>query len=121
MESPAPFSRFPVVPVEKIKQVFYPYFRRWRDEFLDDLPPAIVSRDDVNYSRYKCRNNWFNAFQGMLCLTLSQVTDPLYTEIRDYLDHLKSEVDWDSMRTRGEIERANMILRKVAAYIENEM
>ena len=107
--------------VEDIKAKFLPHLKERLDGCIDDLPPALVEMGDPNYYHYKCRTNWFNSVKQFFIFCLSQIRDPLYSEVETYIHHLEQEVDWKAMRTRGDIDRANDILKKVITYIETEM
>ena len=110
-----------VAPVEDIKTIFLPELKKRLHDCIDDLPADWVQEDDPNFYRYKCRTNWFSPIKQFFVFSLSQIRDPLHSEVETYIYHLEHEVDWQAMRTREDIERANSILQKVITYIETEM
>lgn len=111
--------KYPDVPAEMVKETFLPMMIEWRDEYIDDLPDAILNPEDPVYKKFKCRNNWFTYFKGMLYIVVPYIDDPdLLREVEDYIFYLENEVDWYARRTKEDIDKANDILEKVIANME---
>jgi hypothetical protein len=119
MEREQTESRYPVIPVETIKRNLLPVFRMNRFFCIDEIPAERVREDDPNYHKYKCRTNWFNSSINGIDVCMGQITDPLFSELEADLQFFRTQVDWQAMRTREEIDRVNAMLEKVIAYFEN--
>lgn len=57
---------------EHLQENFLKAAERFRDEYIDDLPETLVTSNDPNYQRYKCRSNYFNNVCMFLGLVLKE-------------------------------------------------
>lgn len=121
MERDPSQSKYPVIPVETIRKVLLPVFRANRYLCIDVIPPERVREDDPNYHKYKCRTNWFNSSLNGIDACMGQIVDPLFSELDGEIQYFCTRVDWQAMRTRGEIDRMNAMLEKVIAYFDGDV
>ncbi len=118
MDKEPSLAKYPLIPVETIRQVLLPVFRANRYLCIDDIPAERVRQDDPNYNRYKCRESWFNSSLNGIDACMGQITDPLFSELEEGIHFFRTQVDWQAMRTREEIDRMNRMLEKVIAYFD---
>jgi len=120
MESPGNNPELTESDLKKIRALL-PILQRWRDDYIDDLPAERIKHDDPNYYRYKCRMNVYGNFVNIVELFLPYFDDELSSEARAFIHFVREEMDWQAMRTREDIDRANDLNKKVTAFIEKEM
>lgn len=120
MDKEPGLSKYPLIPVETIRQVLLPMFRANRYLCIDVIPAERVSQNDPNYNKYKCRTNWFNSSLNGIDACMGQITDPLFSELEEGIQFFRTQVDWQAMRTREEIDRMNVMLEKVILYFDSE-
>lgn len=114
-------SEYPLLlNLEELKRDFLPMLQEWKDSYLDDYPDHTLKPGDPEYYKFKCPTDWFNAFEKTLRLCVPHMVDPLHSEIVDYIENEFTQIDWQAMRTREEIERANQILEKATAWLEQQ-
>lgn len=84
-------------------------FTRYRSDFIDDLPPAILKPGDENYDKYKCRTVFFStvtlAISMLVAKNIIQKTD----EIKNFFHYVDNK-DFSKPATKEDINKINDIL-----------
>jgi len=120
METPEDNLELTESDLKKMKTLL-PILQLWRDNYLDDLPAERIQHDDPNYFRYKCRMNVYGNFVNIVELLWPYFDEQLAADASEFIHYVRDEMDWQAMRTREDIDRANDLNRKVTAYIEKEI
>lgn len=86
-------------------------FRKFRNDYIDDLPEEIVTFEDPNYYKYKCRGNWWHGVLLNLNYLESILPAPdaeLQSAINEFKGYIEG-LDYKNgkRRTREEIDGAN--------------
>jgi len=98
--------------------VLLPILKERRYDCIEDIPAERVTRDDPNYYRYKCRNNWFHSSMEAMGGVLGSIADSaLRDEIAAGIRSFR-QIDWQAMRTREDINKMNGLLGKVINYFD---
>ncbi len=91
-----------------------------RDDFLNDLPPEIVSFADPNYYSYRCRCNYFTVVVSSLEEVVGEgdISDPvLQQEVIGYVNYVCHDHDFFKFTTRKDLDRVDKVLDDVIAYL----
>lgn len=100
--------------------IMLPILKELRYDRVEDIPAQRVSKDDPNYYRYKCRNNWFHSSIQAIDGVLQHIDDPsLHPEITAGIQFFR-QIDWQAMRTREDIDKMNGLLEKVIHYFDQK-
>ena len=95
-----------------------PIMKELRYDRIEDIPAEKISREDPNYFRYKCRNNWFHGSIQVIDGLLQHINDPsLRSETATGIQFFR-QIDWQAMRTREDIDKMNGLLEKVINYFD---
>ncbi len=114
-------NEYPVLlSLEELKRDFLPMLQEWKDNYMDDYPDHTLQPGDKNHHKFKCRTDWFNALEKTLRLCVPHMGDPLYMEVVNYIENEFTQIDWNAMRTKQEIDRANEILHEVTDWLERQ-
>jgi len=114
-----PSEKYPFLLDEKtFKEVFLKDLQKWLREYRNELPDDLVVTGSPDYQKYKCRNNWFNAFVNTLRIAVPLLPEQLQQETIYYIENTFEKTDWQKRRTKEDIDNANTILAKIVEFFE---
>ena len=106
---------------EKIEKIIKA-LKNYKDNFIEDLPEQLITMDDPDYYRYKCRTNWWHhllAELGRIDLYPHLFKKETFDKNKEFMDFIEG-LDYEKFRTKNEIDKANIFLGELVSCLEEE-
>jgi hypothetical protein len=87
-------------------------FKKFKYDFIDDLPPERLLPGDENYNLHKCRGNYFVSVAGLIDIAIRKgaIKNPDAVKIGNEYRQYVRERDFSLFSTKEDIEKVNSVL-----------
>jgi hypothetical protein len=95
-----------------IKKEYLQDFEKFRNDYLDELPPKRLMPGDKDYYLYKCRGNFFVGVANRINRLIQKgvLTNPeSIKEGNEFIEYVRNR-DFEKYSTQPDIDRVNEIL-----------